>query len=180
MLLDHSQSCFLPIDLQARLLPAVFNKDPMIANNAILLKSAARLSVPILASVQYPRGLGPVVPELEALVPTDAVVEKLAFSCLRDPGYQERFGHLRRRQVVVAGAETHVCVLQTVLSLRDWGREVFVVADACGSRAEANHQAGLARMAAAGASIVTTEMVVFEWLERAGTPEFKELSALVK
>lgn len=180
MLLDHSQSCLLPIDLQARLLPAIADPQRIIANNAILLKSAGRLAVPVLASEQYPRGLGPIVPDLAALLPENAVIEKLAFSCLRDPAYQQRFIALGRRQVVVTGAETHVCVLQTVLVLRDWGQEVYVVADACGSRTPDNHRAGLARMQAAGATLVTTEMVVFEWLERAGTPEFKELSALVK
>jgi len=180
MRLEHDDSCLLVIDIQERLNPTMAAAEQVVANTKILLKAAHRLEVPTLVSEQYPRGLGPIVPELRGMMSDDAIVEKLHFSCMGEPAYTQRFDALDRPQVVVAGIEAHVCVLQTVMDLLSVGRDVFVVADATSSRAPENHQAALERMRADGARIVTTEMVVFEWLARAGTPEFKELSALIR
>jgi nicotinamidase-related amidase len=180
MLIDPSASCLLVVDAQERLVPKVAEPDAVVGRIAVLLKAAARLNVPILASEQYRRGLGPTVPALQPLLPADAVVEKLHFSCLDDPGFAARFGALGRTQAVVAGAEAHVCVLQTVERLLDAGTAAFVVADATSSRDPRNHTLALERLRASGAAIVSTEMVVFEWLGKAGTPEFRELSALIK
>ena len=102
------------------------------------------------------------------------------FSCIGDAGFAGRFREIGRRQAVVAGVEAHVCVLQTAEDLLAAGVETFVVADATSSRTEDSHAAAMDRLRGAGARIVTTEMVVFEWLTKAGTPEFKELSALIK
>ncbi len=178
MLMDADRSCLLVIDVQTRLAPAMEAHHRVIANTAVLMKAAARLRVPMLVSEQYPRGLGPTVPELAA--GAGAVVEKIHFSCLGEQAYAQRFRGLGRRQAVVAGIEAHVCVLQTCIELMEGGDQVYVVADAVSSRTAENATLALARLRAAGAAIVTTEMVIFEWLRRAGTPEFKELSALVK
>jgi nicotinamidase-related amidase len=180
MLLNSAESCLLVIDIQARLLPAMTAPSQVADNAAVLIRAAKRLQVPVLASEQYPQGIGRTVPEIAALLPAGCVAEKVHFSCLGDQALAARFDAMGRRQAVLAGIEAHVCVLQTAEDLLAAGRQVFVVADATSSRSPANHQAALQRLAAAGARIVTTEMVVFEWLARAATPEFRELSALIK
>ncbi len=180
MLISVDRSCLLVIDIQDRLAPTMANPDMVIDNTTVLLKAAGTLGVPVLVSEQYPRGLGPTVPELAALVPPDSLVEKVHFSCMGDKGFVRRFREIGRTQVVLVGIEAHVCVLQTAEQLVESGCDVFVVADATSSRTIANHGAALERMRADGARIVTTEMVAFEWLARAGTPQFKEISALIK
>jgi nicotinamidase-related amidase len=180
MLIDRNRSCLLVIDVQERLLPAMAAAQGIVGNAVTLVRAATRLGVPVLASEQYRRGLGATVPALAAELPAACSIEKQHFSCLADPGFAERFRGLGRSQAVVTGIEAHVCVLQTALDLNAEGVHTFVVGDATGSRTEASLKAALARARAAGIEVVTTEMVVFEWLRRAGTPEFKELSALIK
>lgn len=180
MLISRDKSCLLVVDVQARLAPAMDAERAVVHNTALLLKAARRLDVPVLVSEQYRRGLGPTIDAVAEFVPEGSVVEKMHFSCMNDAGFAQRFRRTGRPMAVVAGIEAHVCVLQTVEQLLDSGAAVFVVADATSSRTAANHAAALERMRHAGAHVATTEMVVFEWLEKAGTPEFKELSALVK
>lgn len=180
MLLHAERSCAVVIDEQARLLPAMTGADVLVANTQRLLQAAQRLNVPVLASEQYPRGLGPTVPTVAPLLPSGSIVEKTQFSCVRNPAFANRLRQLGRSQVVLAGIESHVCVLQTALDLLQQHYAVFVAADATASRTRDSHERALARMARAGAEIVTTEMVVFEWLEDAGNPAFRELSLLVK
>ncbi|MGB8274583.1 MAG: hydrolase [Alphaproteobacteria bacterium] len=180
MLMERQQSCLLVVDVQERLLPSIRNKQQVVSNCRILLTAAARLGVPVLASEQYPKGLGPTVPELRPLLPEGAVLEKVEFSCAANRPYLERLKGLGRRQAVITGIEAHICVLQTALGLKAEGYDGFVVADAMGSRTPASHEAALARLRLAGIPAVTTEMVLFEWLGCAGTAEFKELSALIR
>ncbi len=180
MLIEAERSCLLIVDVQAKLLPAMAAPEAVVANAAILMKAAARLEIPLLVSEQYPKGLGPTVPELAELAPAEAVVEKVHFSCLGDGHYSRRFQELGRTQAVIAGIEAHVCVLQTAMELIGDGHQVFIVGDAVSSRRADNASAALARLGAAGAAIVTAEMVIFEWLGRAGTPEFKELLEKIK
>jgi nicotinamidase-related amidase len=180
MLMSAAESCLLVVDMQARLVPSMATPQTVVDNARILIEAAKRLDVPLLVSEQYPRGLGPTVPEIAALVPADRTLQKMHFSCIGDAGFAGRFREIGRRQAVVAGVEAHVCVLQTAEDLLAAGVETFVVADATSSRTEDSHAAAMDRLRGAGARIVTTEMVVFEWLAKAGTPEFKELSALIK
>lgn len=180
MFIDRRQSLLLIVDIQERLAPAIHQSGPLIASNALLLDAAGRLGVPVAASEQYVRGLGPTVAALQPL-PADAWrFEKIHFSCTREPGFLERLAQYGRRQVLVTGTETHVCVLQTVLGLLDAGYTVFLIEDATSSRTPENRAAAIARMRDAGARIVTTEMVLFEWLERAGTDEFRALLPLIR
>jgi nicotinamidase-related amidase len=150
----------------------------------ILLRSAERLSVPVTVTEQYPKGLGPTVPAiLEALPAKAAVLPKTAFSAAAEPTIAERLQALTgagRDHVVICGVEAHVCVLQTALGLKQEGLQVFVVGDAVSSREEASVSAASARLVQAGCQWVTTEMVVFEWLGRAATEDFRALSALIK
>ena len=180
MLIRRNQSTLFVVDEQARLAPAMFSRDQAVANTAILIRAATRLGVPVLASEQYPKGLGPTVPEIAALLPAGAIAEKLHFSCASDPGIVARVAELGRKQIIVAGMEAHVCVLQTALGLKERGYPVYVVADATSSRRPESHALAMDRLRLAGIPVVNTEMVVFEWLEQAGTAEFKELSALIK
>ncbi|MCP5367413.1 MAG: hydrolase [Hyphomicrobiales bacterium] len=180
MRMTAADSCLLVVDIQQRLLPAMAEPDAVTGQAAVLLRAARRLEVPVLVSEQYPRGLGPTVESVAALAPDGATVEKTHFSCWGEPDWRWRFQGLGRRQAVVCGIEAHVCVLQTVLDLLDAGHAVFVVADATSSRRAESKQRALARLAAAGAAVVTTEMVLFEWLQRADVPAFRELSALIK
>lgn len=180
MILRSGRSALVVVDIQERLMPAIHEADRVARNAEILLQAAHHLSVPILATEQYPRGLGPTVPAIAELLPAGATIEKLAFAATGEQIFLDRLAMLDRRQIVVCGTEAHVCVLQTALGLLEAGYEVFVTADAVSSRTAANVAAALDRLRAEGVRIVTTEMVVFEWMERAGTPIFKTVSALVK
>jgi nicotinamidase-related amidase len=150
---------------------------------AILLKAAKTLEVPVTVSEQYPKGLGHTVPGLAAEIGNAPVFEKLSFSCWRDKAMKDHFirhHEAGRPLVILAGIESHVCVMQTAADLSAAGFGVFAVSDAMASRAPSSHQLALERMRENGVSIVNTEMVVFELLGKAGTAEFKALSALVR
>lgn len=180
MLMSASTSCLLVVDIQERLAAKVRAPRAVIGNAAVLLKAARRLDVPVLVSEQYPRGLGTTVPDLKPLLIGGEIIEKLHFSCIGEQSFANRFAALGRPQAVVAGMEAHVCVLQTVEDLLARGTETFVVEDATSSRTERNHAVAMVRLREAGARVVTTEMVVFEWLAMAGTSAFKDLSPLIK
>ena len=180
MLVDRARSQLLIVDVQERLLPAMAEAEQVLRACSLLMTAAARLDVPITVSEQYPKGLGPTVPALANLVAENRVLAKVDFSCAADPAIRDRLDTEGRDQLVVAGIEAHVCVLMTAMELIDAGREVFVVADAVSSRRQSSADLALDRLRAAGVSVVTTEMVLFEWLRRAGTEEFKEISRLIK
>lgn len=173
-------SVLLVIDVQARLLPVMNDWQRLLDKVMWLVQVARRMGVPVIASEQYPKGLGLTQPDLRALLPAAGIVEKLHFSCVAAGMFNSEPSDLagaERGQVVVCGIESHVCVLQTVLDLRAQGRSVFVVADAVSSRDPADKALALERMRRHGAEVVSGEMVAFEWLEQAGTPLFKEISA---
>jgi len=184
MLLNAARSHLMVVDMQARLMPAILDGDRIVPQAQTLLAAAERLHVPVTVTEQYPKGLGPTVPAiLEALPPAAPVLPKTAFSAARDAATMERVEGLRaegRDQVVLCGVESHVCVLQTALGLKNAGLRVYVVGDAVSSRASHSVSAACARLLHAGCHWVTTEMVVFEWLEKAGTDDFRALSALIK
>lgn len=176
MLIDRDNSALLVVDVQERLLPHIHDWQRLLDNVIWLVRVAQRLGVPVMASEQYPKGIGATHADLRALLPDSAVVEKLHFSCAAARCLTGLPG-AGRRQIVMCGIESHVCVLQSALELRAEGKEVFVVADAVSSRDPANRDLALARMSGHGIEIVAREMVAFEWLKRAGTDEFREVSA---
>ncbi|MBU0726778.1 MAG: isochorismatase family protein [Alphaproteobacteria bacterium] len=180
MLIDRENSCLILVDAQERLLPALEGADRMLAASRLLLVAAARLGVPVLATEQYPKGLGRTVPALAGLLPAGAVIEKLSFNALAEPEMQARVKALNRPTAIVAGAETHVCVLQTAFGLQAAGYRVVIAADAVASRAGQDYALGLARMREACIVVATSEMVAFEWLGRAGTAEFRDIIPLIK
>jgi nicotinamidase-related amidase len=184
MLLTRDKSQLLIIDVQEKLIDAISGKDRVIDRCVRLVRAARTLGVPITISEQYPQGLGPTAdPIRDAFANSGRVVDKVEFSCLKSDPLRERLHELRRQgrsQVVIGGIEAHVCVTQTAIDLEEQGFESFVVADAVGSRSKLSRKLALARLLKSGADVVDSEMVLFEWLERAGTREFKELQALVK
>ena len=179
-MIKRDRSVLLVIDIQAKLAPAIENVDGVVANTIKLLNVADALEVPILATEQYPRGLGPTIDELVPLIPEGATIEKEHFCSTNDPTCAARLDDLGRRQVILTGMEAHICVLQTALDLKAKDYEPIIVADAVSSRSSANHGAALDRARHEGVDIATTEMVVYEWLERANTDAFRKVLPLIK
>jgi nicotinamidase-related amidase len=181
MLLDASKSSLLIVDMQERLLPVMQEPERVLSRTKILIQAADALQIPIAISEQYPKGLGKTVAEVHP--PSAQVFEKLSFSCWRDEALKAHFIKLHesgRPQVLVAGIEAHVCVLQTCIDLTMAGFAIFAVADAMSSRSPASALLAYDRLRDAGIQVVNTEMVIFELLEKAGTVAFKMLSGLIK
>ena len=179
MVLSPDGAVLLLIDLQERLMPVIADHEVVVARAVRLAEAATLLDVPVRATEQNPAGLGPTVPPLSGY--PEAVLAKTSFSAAGDPGFAallpaERAGG----EVVVAGVEAHVCVLQTVLDLLAAGRRVVWAADATGSRDPADREVAIDRARRHGAEIVTSEMVLFEWLRDARHPKFREVHKLVK
>lgn len=181
-MLDAEDSVVVVIDVQERLCKAM---DPqtlagLAANTGILLEAAAELQMPVLVTEQYVKGLGETLACLQDKLTGAPRVEKMTFSCCGSSEFVEKIRATGRRQIVITGMESHVCVLQTVMELLDAGYVVHLVQDAVMSRSEANKQAALGMMQQAGAVITCTESVLFQWLKAAGSDAFKKLSKLVK
>lgn len=174
-LLHADQSALLVIDLQQRLLPHIHDWQRVLEHTDWLVQVAQRLGVPVAATEQYPKGIGHLHPQVAERLPAGATSEKIHFSCVAGnclPGLPG----MARQQIVVCGVESHVCVLQTVLELAAAGKQVFVVAEAVGSRDPVHKALALERMRAQGVTVVCREMVAFEWLAQAGTTQFREIS----
>lgn len=176
--LDSSRSALLVIDLQEKFCPAIRSADAVVHQTLRLIEASRILSIPSAATVQYPQGLGPLVAPLRDAFGSPE--EKREFSAAVCRGSLDRWAGEGRDQIVVAGIETHVCVLQTVLDLLAEGHRVFVVAEAVASRHGRDHEVALERMRDAGATITTVESVMFEWVGTSDRPEFKAISQIVK
>jgi len=180
MLAVAEKCILLVIDMQERLLPAMSEHERALNNALILVTAAREIGVPVLASEQYPKGLGRTVPELAALIGPDDVFAKTEFSCSENKEIRNRISASGRSQIVFAGFESHVCVLQTAFGLSEMGMKSFVTADATASRRTFSKEIACSRLARAGIEVVTTEMVVFEWLKSADAPAFRTLSRLIR
>ena len=183
--IDPRRSVLVLVDYQAKLLPAIHDGARVLANAVRLADAARLLGIRVVGTEENPAGLGPNVEAIRAR--SDATLAKRHFNACGDGlvALLPNAGDASRLEAaplhaVIAGCETHVCLLQTALGLLGAGLRVFVVADACGSRSPADHAAALDRLRAAGAVVVTLEMVVFEWLGTCDHPKFKEALALVK
>lgn len=164
------------IDIQEKLLPPIFEKERMVRNSQLLVRLADILSLPILVSTQYVKGLGPTIQEITSLLPEVAVMDKLEFGCFGNDAYCTAVGKLANRNtLLLCGMETHICVMQTALGALNQNMNVHVAADAVSSRTELNWKLGLNRMQAAGAVMSSTEMLIYELLGKSGTPAFKEM-----
>lgn len=175
-MINTENSILMIIDVQEKLLNAVYNKEELFKKAEIMAKSAEILDIPVIVTEQYPKGLGKtVIP-----VNTSNIFEKTSFSALDVPELQDLLNSYSRKQIILFGIETHICVSQTAYALTNSGYEVCVISDASGSRTEAEHIAGLERLRFHNAQIATAEIAIFEWLKTAKHPRFKEVQALIK
>lgn len=176
-----AQDCQLVVvDIQQKLAPAMWNSDDTLENAYKLIQGAGIFDVPVLATEQYPEGIGPTVDLLRPLIAPENVVEKITFSSCEEPAFMEKIRQSARKQVVVMGMETHVCVLQTCLNLKEQGFDVFVVEECCSSRTAQNKLLAMERMRQNQIQVVSLEMVLFEWAYQGGNEKFKSMLSLIK
>jgi nicotinamidase-related amidase len=178
--LRRAHAALVVIDVQERLLLAIFEKERLVQNVVRLIRGAQILGLPLFVTEQYRKGLGATVPEVATAIAQFAPMEKVAFSACGAPGFMAALKAKAISDVVLCGIEAHVCVCQTCLDLLDGGFRVVIVADAVSSRTPENRRLALDRMQQSGATMVSTEMVLFELVEKAETDEFKQILALVK
>jgi nicotinamidase-related amidase len=176
--MSAADTALLVIDVQEKLVPAIAGAAAMVRNIGFLIDGAGLLGMPVQATEQYPKGLGPTVPELAGRLPHRP--DKVAFSSCAVASVVEALHREARPKVVLAGIETHVCVLHTALDLLALDFRVFIPVDAVGSRYRLDHDVALRRLEQAGAVLTTTEGCLFEWVGGAGHPHFKAISRLVQ
>ena len=177
---QHSQ--LLIIDIQDKLASAMPDKvlAEVVKTNQILIQAANTLSIPVTCSEQYPKGLGSTLAQIASLLPPDSVFDKTCFSSCAASGIDTRLNDSPRNQIIITGMEAHICVLQTAIQLQQQGKQVFVVQDGVCSRSKRNFKNALARLRQAGVIISNRESVLFEWLQDASHPQFRELSKLIR
>ena len=175
--LNLEDCLLLVIDIQERLIPVIHQHEEVIHNANILLKGMEILGVPVIVTEQYPKGLGNSCKEI--ILGDDAkVMEKITFSCLGNDYIKESVQ--TKKQIIICGVEAHICVLKTALDLLDEGYQVHLITDAVSSRKKENKQVAIERMKQSGVFISSTEMILFQLLDKAGTEEFKLISKLIK
>jgi len=175
--LETEKTALLIIDMQERLFPVMHEKEKLLRNVLKLIKGAQVLEIPILLTEQYPKGLGPTLPEIKELIPDIKPIEKVSFNCCDEAVFCGSLEALKRKQVLVAGIEAHICVYQTATALARAGYEVQVVSDCVASRENENKLVALYKM---GSGISTVEMALFELLKVAKGDKFKAISNIVK
>jgi nicotinamidase-related amidase len=179
-LLRRDDALLVIVDIQTKLLNVMFEKERLITNCRKLLQAAKLLGVPMLMTEQYPKGMGPTDPQILQLLEGVDSIAKASFSCCGVGDFNRKIRSFGKQQTVVIGIEAHICVLQTVLDLAHREYSVFVPYDAVSSRKEGDYTNALDRMRQAGAVVGSVESAVFELLEKAGTPLFKEVSKVIK
>lgn len=175
-------SVLVMIDIQDRLSAAMPNgvRERVIEQISILLTASKVLSVPVIVTEQYPKGLGPTEFALKSQLADDVpIIEKTSFSSVAAGGFLDAISRTERKQIILTGMETHICIVQTALDLQQHGYDVFVVEDAVSSRSKANQYNALQRMRHSGITITNVESVLFEWLGDAQHPDFKTLAQLI-
>jgi nicotinamidase-related amidase len=183
LLCQSALSQLLIIDVQERLAHTMDEDvlDKLVRNTNILIEAATALAIPVLRTEQYPKGLGPTLPDILAKLPSEQTAyEKTCFSSCGATGIEKLLNDAVRKQIIITGMETHICVLQSAIELQQQGKQVFVVQDAVCSRSKKHFKNALARMQQAGIIISNTESVLFEWLKDASHPQFKTLAKLIR
>jgi nicotinamidase-related amidase len=180
--LQADECSLIVVDIQERLLPPIFEKERLIRNCQLLIRLANVLTIPVLPTTQYAKGLGPIVPEIASLLPQSAAINKMEFGCFGSDQFCAAVKSLpgKRNTLLLCGMESHICVTQTALGALNQGYLVHVASDAVSSRTEWNWKIGLRRMEAAGAVISSTEMMLYELMRASGTPVFKEMLQYLK
>ena len=180
MRLNKENTIGVVIDLQEKLLPHMHNHEQLLSKNLTMVKGLRALNVPIVVTQQYTKGLGNTVKPINEAIGNFSYIEKLTFSCYREPSFIKIMNRSGKRNVVITGIESHICVMQTALDLLYNNFTPVVVSDAIGSRNPEDLKVALWRMRDVGCVMTTTESILFELCRQAGTPEFKEISKLVK
>jgi len=178
-IIDRKKTAFILVDVQEKFMPVINNIDKVIANSNILIKSAEILQIPLIATEQYPKGLGKTVDAIN-LPEKKAPIEKVCFSCFDSEEFSRKVKELKIESIVLFGIEAHVCILQTSLAALKNNLDVYVVSDAVSSRTPENKAIAIDRMHQSGVFIVSTEMLLFQLLKKAGTEEFRQISKLIK
>ena len=179
-MLDIQKCCLVVVDVQGKLAQSMHGKEALFNNIQILIKSAKILSVPVIWCQQVPEALGPTLPQIAQLLTGTGPIDKASFSCCGVEEFNGRLDSLARRQVLLCGIETHVCIYQTAADLLDKGYDVNLIVDAVSSRTLENKRIATNRMEAIGVNIGSVEMVLFELLRTAEHPQFKQIAKLVK
>jgi nicotinamidase-related amidase len=178
-IIDRNRTVFVLIDAQERLVSAMDGGEAMLESANRLVEASKILGIPLIVTEQYPKGLGPTSSRI-SLPDGTRPVEKVTFSCFGSEDFVQRLRHLGRDTIVVFGTESHICVLKSALDAMREGFHVHVAADAVSSRSGKDRQAGIERMRQSGAFIASSEMILFQLMDKAGSEEFKAISALVK
>ena len=179
-MLDIHNSCLVVVDVQGKLAQLMHGKEALFKNIQIIVQAAKILDIPILWCQQCPDALGPTIPEIAELLDNNEPVNKAAFSCCGEEQFNAGLKALARKQVLLCGIETHVCIYQTAVDLLRQDFHVEVIADAVSSRALENKQIAINRMASEGAKITCTEMILFELLKTAEHPQFRQIAKMIK
>ncbi|MEZ7171195.1 hydrolase [Sporosarcina sp. OR05] len=176
----REQTVFVLVDVQGKLSEIVHESEKMLTNLRKLIQGLQVLGVPILWLEQYPDGLGPTNEKIACLLEGTTPIPKMTFSAFKTDTFKEQLQLLNRNQVLIAGIETHICVYQTAVDLQLNGYDVQVVEDAVSSRTNENKEVGLRKMAALGVQVTSVEMALYELMERADDPAFKQLLKIIK
>jgi len=179
-LISKDEAALIIIDVQEKLFPLIFNKEKILENMRKLIRFAKIVNMPIILTEQYPKGLGSTIPEIRELVPDFQPIEKLEFSCFGSEKFRLILKELNVKTLIIVGIETHICVTQTSIEGIKNGYRVYVVVDATSSRKLEDKSIAIKRMMQSGVIVVSTEMLMYELLKKAGTKEFKEALKLVK
>lgn len=180
-LLNKLNTALLIIDIQEKIINVMNDKETIIKNNRILLNGCKVLNIPVYYTEQYPKGLGSTIIELkDQFDGSEKYSEKDTFSAVNNTSLIENFRNNGIENIIIAGIESHICVLQTAFHLQENNFEVFLAADATGSRKLFDYTLALQRMSLKGVNILSTESILFEMLEKSGTPEFKKISELIR
>ncbi|MFU8818250.1 MAG: isochorismatase family protein [Desulfurivibrio sp.] len=180
--LDPAHCALLVVDIQENLMKVIQGREGVARNSALLLKAAKTLDIPVVATTQYAARIGDFVPEVKAELAGITPLDKLEFGCFNNEAVRNQVRSLDRavNTLIICGVETHICVYQTVLGALMAGYRVWVPADAVSSRTSGNYEIGLTRLREIGAVVASTEMIIYDWLQKAGTPAFKQLLPALK
>jgi nicotinamidase-related amidase len=179
-MLNKDNTVLVIIDIQSKLWNVMHEKEALLENAQKLVKGVQILGIPIILTEQNPKGLGPTVPELAQAMPEVKPLSKMEFSCCRNREFQQALDNLTRRQILICGIESHICVYQTALALLSSKYEVQVVADVVSSRSARNREIALSRLQSEGAKLTVSEMALYELLGTAEGPQFKEMLKVIK
>jgi nicotinamidase-related amidase len=180
--IEPSRCALMVVDIQDRLMRVIDGRDQVVKNSSLLIKTAKALKIPIIATTQYAERIGDLLPEITAELKDITPLDKMEFSCFNNTQIEKAVSDLPGHVdiLIFCGVETHICIYQTVLGALISGYQAWVPADAVSSRTPQNYNTGLDRIREVGGVVVNTELVIYELLQKAGTPEFKELLPFLK